>query len=152
MLVGRLILKSAPSPLCQDRLVCQERHEQENLPHSADRIWPMLKACQVSYDKQTDSYALVPTPAVKALEGQRLRVSGFALPLDGTDQTKHFLIGVNTPVCFYHPPGDPNEIIEVLADQAVTWGNNPMAVEGTFTLIDNSQMGVFFRLTDAKPA
>ncbi len=78
-----------------------------------------------------------------------MRAKGFTLPLDGSDQTTHFLIGVNTPVCFYHPPGEPNEVIEVTSKQPVAWNDKLTTVEGTFSLINNGELGVFFRLTNA---
>ncbi|MEI9904797.1 MAG: DUF3299 domain-containing protein [Asticcacaulis sp.] len=88
-------------------------------------------------------------PRSRPLAGKTVRAKGFTLPLDGSDQTTHFLIGVNTPVCFYHPPGEPNEVIEVTSKQPVAWNDKLTTVEGTFSLINNGELGVFFRLTNA---
>ncbi len=151
-LVGRLLWGARPAPLCEDALECQERQSQQDLPRSDDPIWPTLKTCRVSLDKQNGTYQLTPTPEVLAMVGKPLQVRGFVLPLDGTDQTKDFLIGVNTPVCFYHPPGDPNELMEVNATSPIAWNDKPTSVIGTFTLIQNTQMGVFFKLVDARLA
>ena len=148
-LVGRL-LWHGPPPLCEDEVVCQERRTQRDLPHSADPIWPVLRRCRVALDRQSGVYSLAPTPEVVAMAGRRIRVGGFIVPLDGSDRTRDFLIGVNTPVCFYHPPGDPNEVIEVKALAPVDWTDRPVTVEGTFTLIRNSQAGGFFRLVNAR--
>ncbi|MFN3229835.1 MAG: DUF3299 domain-containing protein, partial [Asticcacaulis sp.] len=126
-----------------------ERKAQMSLPKSTDPLWALLSRCPVRQDPKTGLYSLTLTPAVRALAGKKQRVSGFTLPLDGQDRTRHFLIGRLTPVCFYHPPGEPNEVIEVLARKAVTWTSKPQAVEGTFTLVNDREMGVFFRLTDA---
>ncbi len=148
-LLGRLVF-GGPRPLCADDVVCQERQAQRDLPHSADPIWAVLKRCRVSLDKQSGDYSLMPTSEVKGMVGRRVRVGGFVVPLDGSDRTRKFLIGVNTPVCFYHPPGDPNEVIAVDAATPVEWTDRPVMLEGMFTLIDNAQAGVFFKLTDAR--
>jgi uncharacterized protein len=151
-LLGRLLLSAKPQPLCEDQLECQERQSQQSLPKSDDPIWPILRKCRVSLDQKSGTYQLVPTPEVLALAGKPVQVKGFVVPLDGSDQTKDFLIGVNTPVCFYHPPGDPNELMEVNATSPIGWTDRPTTVTGTFTLIQNNQAGVFFRLVDARSA
>jgi len=133
-----------------DPELCSEQDRQKLLPHSDDPLWSLLKACKVDQNPQTKVYSLEPTQDVKALDGKRVQVKGFTLPLDGTDRTSHFLIAVNTPVCFYHPPGKPNEIIEVTASSPVTWDEKPKTVEGVFAVAASGDAGVFFRLTQAK--
>ena len=149
-LMGKLLLSGRASSLCEDDIICQERRTQQNLPHSPDPIWPILKKCRVTLDRASGTYQLVPTPEVQAMAGKQVRVGGFVVPLDGSDQTKDFLIGVNTPVCFYHPPGDPNEVLEVQSDRPITWDDKPTTIQGTFSLIDNGEMGVFFKLVKAR--
>jgi len=151
-LLGRLLLSARPQPLCEDQLECQERQSQQDLPKSDDPIWAILKTCRVSLDRQSGTYQLAPTPEVQALAGKQVQVKGFVVPLDGSDQTKDFLIGVNTPVCFYHPPGDPNELMEVNAASPISWTDKPTTVVGTFTMVQNNQMGVFFKLIAAREA
>ncbi len=142
--------KSSAPVQCADEELCEERKAQRTLPQSHDPFWTTLAACKVGYNSKTGLYSLEPTPAVKAMVGQVVKVKGFTLPLDGNDKTSHFLIGVNTPVCFYHPPGDPNQVIEVQSDHPITWDDKPATMEGTFALMNNGQMGVFFRMVKAK--
>ena len=134
----------------QDSLTA-ERLRQKTLPHAQDPFWDKLKACKVDLDAARHIYRLTPTPDIKAMEGHSLMVQGFILPLDGTDKTRHFLIGVNTPVCFYHPPGEPNELMEVFSIKPVTWSDQPMYIKGRFTQVDEASEGVFFRLEEAEP-
>ncbi len=150
-LIGRVLFNASSQALCEDDVVCGEREQQKHLPKAKDPIWARLKRCRVMLDKASGTYSLVPTDDIKAMAGQRVRVTGFVVPLDGSDQTQDFLIGVNTPVCFYHPPGAPNELMEVKSVSAVAWNTLPQTVEGTFRLIENNQMGVFFKLEDARP-
>lgn len=132
-----------------DPELMSERQRQADLPHADDPLWAMLHKSHVSYDKASDTYSLTPTPEVAALVGKTLRVKGFVVPLDGSDRTRHFLLGVNTPVCFYHPPGEPNEVVEVFANSPVPWTDAPTTVEGRFTQAGSGNLGVFFRLEDA---
>lgn len=127
-----------------------ERRAQAGLPRACDPLWDMMHKCKVGYDPKTGNYTLTPTPELTALEGKIVRARGFVLPLDGSDQTSHFLLGINTPVCFYHPPGEPNEVMEVMSVKPVTWNDKPMMMEGTFSKIDNGALGVFFRLDKAR--
>ncbi|BBF79991.1 DUF3299 domain-containing protein [Asticcacaulis excentricus] len=128
-----------------------ERAFQRTLPRSSDPLWVKLRQCKVRYNAKTALYSLTPTDEVKALIGQTIKVRGFIIPLDGLDMTKHFLIGINTPVCLFHPPGEPNEVIEVRSLKAVPWNDKPVTIEGQFKLISNPEMGVFFAMTNAKP-
>ncbi|MEI9904795.1 MAG: DUF3299 domain-containing protein [Asticcacaulis sp.] len=128
-----------------------ERLRQQNLPHSDDPIWGKLKACKVDFDAVHNAYTLTPTAEVKAMDGTVVTVQGFILPLDGSDHTRHFLTGVNTPVCFYHPPGEPNEIMEVFSVKPVAWKEEAVFMQGRFTVMSAGQAGVFFRLEDASP-
>ncbi|CAL4869315.1 hypothetical protein MMA231_03607 (plasmid) [Asticcacaulis sp. MM231] len=129
-----------------------ERRAQAGLPRACDPLWDMMHRCHVGYDAKTGNYTLTPTPEIAALDGTTVRARGFVLPLDGSDHTKHFLLGINTPVCFYHPPGEPNEVMEVLSNQPIAWNDRPMTMEGRFAKINNGELGVFFRLEHASPA
>ena len=142
--------KARQKAQCADEELCAERQAQQTLPQSSDPLWTILHACKVGYNAKTGIYSLQPTPQVKAMVGRTVKVKGFTLPLDGSDKTSHFLIGVNTPVCFYHPPGDPNQVIEVVSDHPITWDDKPATVQGTFSLINNGEMGVFFKLIKAR--
>jgi hypothetical protein len=139
-----------PQACGADPELCSEQDRQKLLPHSDDPFWGRLKACQIDQNPETQAYRLVPTPEVEALNGTRVRVKGFTLPLDGSDKTSHFLIAVNTPVCFYHPPGKPNEILEVTASSPITWDEKLKTVEGVFAISAVGDAGVYFKLTQAR--
>ena len=130
--------------------LCSEADRRARLPHSNDPFWTLLKACAVERDTAANSYRLRPTPEVMALSGKTVRVKGFTVPLDGTDRTSHFLIAVNTPVCFYHPPGEPNEILEVTASSPLIWDEKLKTVEGLFAISAAGDAGVYFKLTQAR--
>ena len=63
-----------------------------------------------------------PTPMkVKALVGKEVTISGFILPLESTEKFKHFILSKRTPTCPFCPPGEPNEIVDVMLDKPISW-------------------------------
>jgi uncharacterized protein len=70
--------------------------------------------------------------------------------MDGLDMTRHFLLGINTPVCLFHPPGAPNEVIEVHRLKPVRWTETQVTIEGQFALVRSAEMGVFFSMSGAR--
>jgi hypothetical protein len=54
-----------------------------------------------------------------------------------------------TPVCFFHPPGAPNEVIEVYSNTPIAITDKIVTVTGRFTLISDPEKGLFFRLSNA---
>ncbi|WP_422003284.1 DUF3299 domain-containing protein [Reyranella sp.] len=123
---------------------------QKMLPKVRDALWTQLAKCGVDYDEKKGTYGIRLTPEVRALAGKTLTVRGFVLPMDGSDQTKHFLITRNTPVCLYCPPGGPNEVVEVHARHALAWSDKIVSVTGTFSLIDDREKALFFRMENAE--
>lgn len=127
-----------------------ERSQQDALPQARDPLWGDLGQCKVGYDDKAGLYTINVTPDVKKLAGQEVTASGFVLPLDSDDKTRHFLLTKRTPVCLFCPPGEPNEVIEVTSAKPVTWTEDMINVTGTFKLVNNGDQGIFFEINDAK--
>jgi hypothetical protein len=72
------------------------------------------------------------------------------LPLAADERTRHFLISPYTPVCFFHPPAQPNEVVEVRLRRAITAGYHLVEVTGVLRLANDGEKGLFFVLEDAK--
>lgn len=145
-------LPSQVNKLQQARITqpADERSEQSKLPKSSDPLWSKLLKTKVNYNDRTGLFSIAVTPEVKALNGKTVTVSGFILPMDGSDHTKHFVLARNTPVCLFCPPGQPNEIIEVQSPRAVAWTDKMMTVTGQMSLINNGENALFFRIAAAQ--
>ena len=123
-----------------------ERAAQDALPHAQSPIWTKFLASKVSYNNRTGLYSIAVTPEVKELAGKPVTVNGFVLPLDANDHTSHFLLTRNTPVCLFCPPGQPNEVVEVISPQPILWSDKIVSVTGPLKLINNGEKGMFFQI------
>lgn len=128
----------------------EERAAQNNLPIAKGGIWDVLAKSTITFHDATGEYSATFPEAVKKLSGQTVTVSGFMLPLESSEKFTHFLLSKRTPTCPFCPPGTPAEIVEVYADAPAEWGDELVTYEGHFELIDNKDLGVFFKLTAAK--
>lgn len=77
-------------------------------------------------------------------------LTGFMMPLDPNMQQKHFLLTSNPPSCFFHVPGGPTGAVETLAPDGVEVSWNPIVLEGRFEPQETSEIGVVYRLVDAR--
>lgn len=126
-----------------------ERNAQNALPKSHDPIWAILAKTKLSLDKKNWKYTATFPDEVKALADKELTVSGFILPLEASEKFKHFLLSKRTPTCPFCPPGEPNEVIDVWLDKAISWNEDMVKVTGKFEII-NDQEKMFFKLSNAK--
>jgi hypothetical protein len=141
-LSGFSVQESTSQPL-------DERKAQDALPQSKDAMWNTLAKCNVHLDQKKYKYSIDYTPEVKAMEGKPVTISGFVMPLESTETFKHFLLSKRTPTCFFCPPGEPNEIVEVFTKKPIKWSDGIVTVTGTFTFTSNPDLGLFFQVKDA---
>jgi len=128
-----------------------ERAAQDQLPHSQSPLWATLGKCAVRFDQRKGVFSIQLTPDVRGMDGRDIDANGFVLPLDGSDNTRHFLLTKRTPVCLFCPPGEPNEVIEVRSKKAIAWDDDLVTMKGRFKLTNDGEKGVFFMLMDAEP-
>jgi hypothetical protein len=127
-----------------------ERKAQDALPQSRHPLWETLGKTKIIVSKKEGYYSAKVPAEVKAFSGKPLTINGFMLPLESTEKFKHFLLAKRTPTCPFCPPGEPNEIIDVWTDTPVAWTEDLVTVKGTFTLMNDREMGLFFKLKNAK--
>lgn len=127
-----------------DGELASERRMQRDLPRADGPLWRTLRQTRISIDERTQLYRAAHPASVRAIAGQTVTVRGYMLPLESTDRTAHFLISPYTPVCFFHPPAEPNEVIEVRLSRPIEAGYHLVEVTGTLELADNGEKGLFF--------
>jgi hypothetical protein len=110
--------------------------------------WGDLMGAQLDYQEE----ALVAsfTSKVMQLDGEKVDVAGFMLPLDADTKQRHFLLVSAPPSCFYHLPGGPAGAIEVFSEDGVeaTW--SPVTLSGRLKLLENSKTGIIYQLEKAE--
>lgn len=126
-----------------------ERAAQKSLPQSKAPLWLVLAKTKIGEDDKRGLFTVAFPPAVKALDGRTVTLSGFMLPLDTTDRSHHFLLSRYTPVCFFCPPGAPNEVVEVVARNGVEVTDRMLTVTGRLTLANGAEKGLFFQMDQA---
>lgn len=90
-------------------------------------------------------------PSVQRLNGQRVRLQGFMLPIDEQGAQAHFVLSAS-PVagCFYCLPGGPETMVEIRLDRAVPFSYDPLTVSGELELLVDDPMGMYYRLKNAR--
>lgn len=126
-----------------------ERKAQNILPISHDPLWAVLAKTRISVDPKKGFFKANIPAEVKALNGTEISMTGFMLPLESKEKFHHFLLSKRTPTCPFCPPGEPNEIVDVQTKEAVKWTDEVVTVKGTFGLMNDREMGLFFKLSKA---
>ncbi len=86
---------------------------------------------------------------VRDLDGREVKVQGFMLPLENEDRHSHFIITRSPPSCFFCLPGGPESVVEVKTDQKLEFSFDPVVIKGRLALMEDSDMGLFYRLDNA---
>ncbi len=126
-----------------------ERAAQAKLPQGRSPLWATLRTTRIGVDEARGLFTARHSPAVRALVGKTITLSGFINPLDAATRGTHFLLSKYTPVCAFCPPGEPNEVVEVRTSRPVIFSNKPVSVTGTFVLQNKGENGLFFQLSGA---
>jgi len=58
--------------------------------------------------------------------------------MDANRKSEHFRLSKYTPVCFFCPPGEPNEVVEMVAEKALPVSDDLISATGKISLIDNA--------------
>jgi hypothetical protein len=142
------IASATSDPLAQE--MAMERQAQLELPMVRGGLWDTLRTTRISIDEQSQLYQAAHPDAVRRIAGTRIKLRGYMLPLATDERTRHFLISPYTPVCFFHPPAQPNEVVEVHLRRPITAGYHLVEVTGVLRLANDGEKGLFFVLEGAK--
>ncbi|MEM6856243.1 MAG: DUF3299 domain-containing protein [Pseudomonadota bacterium] len=118
--------------------------------------WKILEATGETTRRDAEGYILSKplfTPAVKKLEGKRIKVAGWMMPLENTSSQKRFVLLGYPPGCPFHFHAAPNQFIEVLADTPFETNETKVhIVSGVLELTGYDESGIFYRLVASEPA
>ncbi len=88
--------------------------ETEGLYQEIDKAMPAIKETGIDIDKVLAKRKAARTAVVEELNGKRVRIPGYLLPLEmsGTQVTEFFLVPY-VGACIHVPPPPPNQIVHV---------------------------------------
>lgn len=112
--------------------------------------WDQLMSASIRYEEK---FIVAEFPeAINKQAGKTVKLSGFMMPLDPEQSQKRFLLTSNPPSCFFHMPGGPAGAVEVFSEDGieVTW--DAVVLEGRFEPQHTSDVGVVYRLHEARLA
>lgn len=109
--------------------------------------WSTLTDIRTTLDKRR----IVPVypPQVLALDGRKLRVQGFMMPLEPGERQRHFLLSSVPLTCAFCLPGGPESMVEVRTRQPVPYSMNAVVVEGVFHVLSADPSGLYYRMSGA---
>ncbi len=110
--------------------------------------WQLLFRAEVQWGEQHLS-ATFPDE-VLARSGRTVKLAGFMMPLEPTRRQSHFVLTSNPSDCFFHVPGGPTGAVEVFAKKPLSVSWDPIVLEGRFEAIERSEIGVVYRLHEAR--
>ncbi len=117
--------------------------------------WALLEGTKEMTRKGKDGYIMskpVFTPQVKALNGKRIKVAGYMLPLEKGARQKHFVLLAYPPGCPFHFHAMPNQFIEINAATPFALNETkPLVLTGTLQLTGQNESGIFYKLNAAIP-
>jgi hypothetical protein len=88
-------------------------------------------------------------PEVRQVQNALVTVEGFMLPYDDSPSQLTFLIAAFQAHCMFCMPGSMLSLMEVSAARPIPAGRDRVALQGRLQLLDGSEGGLLFRLTDA---
>lgn len=115
-----------------------------------DPMWGLFNQAEITVDDKKGEYHAAFEPDLLHLEGTKLKITGFMMPLDPARRMLHFALVRRNSACPFCPPNSPTEAVEVFSNSLVAYTGEEIAVTGRLTLVSNSAQGMFYRLDDAR--
>ncbi len=117
--------------------------------------WKLLESTRETTRQDENGYIRakpVFPPEVKALNGKRVKVAGFMMPLQNAAKQTHFVLLAYPPGCPFHLHAGPAQFVEVKAEVAFPVDlEGVTVVEGVMELTGEDEGGVFYRMTRSRP-
>ena len=114
--------------------------------------WSVLTDIEVEQALIDTYYHFKPTftPEVKALDGSKVKLNGYMIPLDPDEMQSHFLLVPYSHSCPFHMPAGPGGFVEIQADFPVEFSYEPVLIEGHFQILTDFSNGVFYKISAAQ--
>ncbi len=114
--------------------------------------WSTLTDIDVKEELVNNFYQYVPTftPLVEALNGSKIKLNGYMVPLEPDDMQSRFILTPYSHTCPFHMPAGPGGFVEIQADFPVAFTYEPVLIEGHFEILTDFSDGVFYKISAAQ--
>lgn len=114
--------------------------------------WSVLMNIVVEEELVDNFIQYVPsfTSLVQSFDDKTIKLNGYMVPLEATEEQSHFILMAYPHACPFHMPGGPAAYVEIQADFPVKFTYDPVLVEGHFQILDDFSGGVFYRISAAR--
>jgi len=89
-------------------------------------------------------------PGVRALNGKKIKVAGYMMPLQNGKNQTHFVLLAYPPDCPFHLNPGPMQFIEVKTEKGVPFDYSVKTIEGVLELAGQDEGGVFYRISGGR--
>jgi hypothetical protein len=113
-------------------------------------VVPWETLAEVKLANNENGYTANFSKRVLAMNGQKVKLQGFLLPLDNDEKQKHFILSANPPTCFFCLPGGPESLVEVQCEEGVRFSFDPIVLSGKLEVLEQNEMGLLYRMTAAQ--
>lgn len=88
---------------------------------------------------------------LQAMEQKTVAVYGYMYPIKMAEKHDHFLLSKQPHICQFHLPTHSGNMVEVLMkDSGIAYQRNPVLLTGIFSIPDDKDLGITFRLEAAE--
>ncbi len=119
---------------------------------SSNQIWDSLETSQIRADTKSGSIRIEHTAATRALDGERLTISGTVVWREEAEQPMRFAMTRMASGCPACDLGDPTKIINVYSTQLAPEMGTETIVSGLFSIGDAQKDVWVFNLADTGAA
>lgn len=111
--------------------------------------WDTL--AEVDYEQIDRQWILDFSDDILALDGTTVEITGFMMPIEVGGGQRSFLLTRNpSDGCFFCQNEGPESMIEVEAAEDAEFTYDPVAVRGTLQVLEDDEMGLYYRITEAR--
>lgn len=125
----------------------------DSLLYGQDKVtWSTLS--QITFAIEPDGqWGATYSEAIKQLDGEAVKVTGFMLPISSDIKQEHFILSaVPLEGCNFCAPGEATQFVDVVTPggKGISYTYDPITITGTLEMLPDAPMGVFLGIKEAK--
>ena len=117
--------------------------------HAPETVLPWGELAKVGVRRTAGRLDVTFLPPVHALDGKEVTLYGFMTPVAPGTTHRRFLLSMQPLFCAHCEQTGPEGIVEVNVREPEPTSNEPLAVRGSFMLVEDGGAGAIYRLTNA---